>query len=563
MRKVHYTQGDGAGWALDEDLRQIRSSLSGLVRETGAAEAEIIHAPFWQNLSMVATSVLKNAFVIAHADNPPFFYVKQAEFAWGQQVVDLWVARSREALSQFQHLSLPAEYIPYTIDAGLFFPIADKAALRREFGLPQDAYVIANFHRDTEGADLATPKFQKCPEMMAAVFCALKEQGLRFHVLLAGPRRHWIRRRLERDGIPFTFVGKQGVEGDDFGTNILGRDVLNKLYNAADLYLIPSRWEGGPQSVMEAAACRCKILSVPLGVAADLLEPESFFRTPREAGRIIGEDINTGSLDRTAVPQFLRWQGSHTTETLAKRLRELYGGLGERPEFQAKNRLMRQPALVVAGRQFRHGLRRRLGRKKLPPRIFWNHQDGENEALDHVMRCVRALLESWKVEVGGDRSSPVEIAGCGRAPGTAPRIQFVVPGMKPRASSANTVLVAPSVQDILNLRGIRQTAIVIPFRDSFPDEPGEGPLVVEGRDGSMRVWGALAAGRPVVYPDDSAYFEQVFHAGIGFGRTRDRASALVIASQNFSPFAEFIGIPTDKETASALKTVIVSRYENF
>ena len=128
MRKVHYTQGDGAGWALDEDLRQIRSSLSGLVRETGAAEAEIIHAPFWQNLSMVATSVLKNAFVIAHADNPPFFYVKQAEFAWGQQVVDLWVARSREALSQFQHLSLPAEYIPYTIDAGLFFPIADKAA---------------------------------------------------------------------------------------------------------------------------------------------------------------------------------------------------------------------------------------------------------------------------------------------------------------------------------------------------------------------------------------------------------------------------------------------------
>jgi len=563
MRKVHYTQGDGAGWALDEDLRQIRSSLDGLVRETGAAGAEIIHAPFWQNLSMVAPSVLKSAFVIAHADNPPFFYVKQAEFAWGQRVVDLWVARSREALSQFQQLSLPAEYIPYTIDAGLFFPIADKAALRREFGLPQDNYVIANFHRDTEGADLETPKFQKCPEMMAAVFCALKEQGLRFHVLLAGPRRHWIRRRLEHDGIPFTFVGKQGVEGDDFGANILGREVLNKLYNASDLYLIPSRWEGGPQSVMEAAACRCKILSIPLGVAADLLEPESFFRTPGEAARIIGEDIKAGSLDGTVGPQFLRWQGSHTTETLGKGLRELYAGLGERPEFREKIRLNRPPGLVTAGQQFGHGIRRRFGGRALPSRIFWNHQKGSDEALDRVMRCVRVLLEFWKVEVSDDRSSPVEIAGYGRSPGSSPCIQFVVPGMNPPASSENTLLVAPAVQDVLNLRGRRQTAVVIPFRDSFPDEPGEGPLVVEGGDASLRVWGALAAGRPVVYPDDSAYFEQVFHAGVEFGRTRDRESAMAVASQDLSRLAEFIRIPTDKEAASALKKLIVQQYEKF
>ena len=397
--------------------------------------------------------------------------------------------------------------------------------------------------------------------MMAAVFSALKERGLRFHVLLAGPRRHWIRRRLKRDGIPFTFVGKQGVEGDDFGSNILGREVLNKLYNASDLYLIPSRWEGGPQSAMEAAACRCKILSIPLGVAVDLLEPESFFRTPGEAARIIGEDIKTGSLDRTVGPQFLRWQRSHTTEALGKCLRELYGGLGERPEFQAKIRLKRPSSLVAAGRQFRHGIRLRFGRKRLPSRIFWNHQEGSDEALDRVMRCVRALLESWNIEVTGDRFSPVEIAGCGQTPGTSPRVQFVVPGMMPPASSENTVLVAPSVQDVLNLRGLRQTAVVIPFRDSFPDETGEGPLVVEGHDASLRVWGALAAGRPVVYPDDAAYFEQVFHAGVGFGWTRDRASAIAIAAQDFSRFAEFIRIPTDKESASALKTLMVQQYE--
>ena len=110
--KVHFTPGDGKGWALDEDLRQIRASLTGMIRESGVAGAEVIHAPFWQNLGMVAPDILRRAFVIAHADNPPFFYLKQPEFLAGQQQVDLWVARSREAFGQFEALGLPAVHIP-------------------------------------------------------------------------------------------------------------------------------------------------------------------------------------------------------------------------------------------------------------------------------------------------------------------------------------------------------------------------------------------------------------------------------------------------------------------
>jgi len=220
--KVHFTAGDGKGWALDEDLRQIRLALKGIIRESSVAAAEVIHAPFWQNLCMVAPDILKRAFVIAHADNPPFFYLKQPEFLTGQRQVDLWVARSSEAIGQFQALGLPAIHIPYTIDPGLFFPIEDKIALRREFGIPDDAYVIANFHRDTEGADLRIPKVQKNPEFMVAILRRLKGEGIPFHVLLAGPRRHWLRESLRNEGISFIFVGKE-VEGDDFGTNILDR----------------------------------------------------------------------------------------------------------------------------------------------------------------------------------------------------------------------------------------------------------------------------------------------------------------------------------------------------
>ena len=301
MLNVHYTPGDGKGWALDEDLRLIRSSLDGMVRDTGAGAADVIHAPFWQNLSMVAPPLLGRAFVISHADNPPFFYLKQPEFAIGQTQVDLWIARSREAFDQFTRLHLPVDHIPYAIDPELFFPIPDKARLRREFGIPEDAYVIANFHRDSEGADLNTPKTQKAPEFLVAILKRLRNAGAEFHVLLAGPRRHWLRNELRCENIPFTFVGKSDVEADDFGINILDRDQLNKLYNASDLYLIPSRWEGGPQSAMEAAACRCKILSTPLGVARDILETESLIRTAPEAAARLLADIRSRSLDATVT----------------------------------------------------------------------------------------------------------------------------------------------------------------------------------------------------------------------------------------------------------------------
>src|SRR5690606_29876854 len=143
----------------------------------------------------------------------------------------------------------------------------------------------------------------------------------------------WIREQLDREGIAHTFVGRDGMIGDDFGVNILTRPQLNELYNAADLYLVPSRWEGGPQSVMEAAACRCKILSTPLGLARDILEPASLFRSAAEGAEILARDIRESSLTPTIGPQFSRWQANHTTPVMAEKLRELYGQLAPDPDF--------------------------------------------------------------------------------------------------------------------------------------------------------------------------------------------------------------------------------------
>jgi glycosyltransferase involved in cell wall biosynthesis len=50
---------------------------------------------------------------------------------------------------------------------------------------------------------------------------------------------------------------------------------LNKLYNSLDLYLVASRYEGGPQAVVECALSKTPIISTNVGLAPEILSPES------------------------------------------------------------------------------------------------------------------------------------------------------------------------------------------------------------------------------------------------------------------------------------------------
>ena len=555
---VHFMPGDGKGWALDEDRRQMRQALAGIIEESSLVSAKIIHTPFWQGLNTVAPEILKKAFVIAHADNPPFFYLKQPEFLLGQQQVDLWIARSQEALEQFRALQLPVEYIPYTIDPQLFFPIVDKKKLRKKFGIPEEAYVIANFHRDTEGADLSVPKLQKAPELMLAILKKLRDRGFSFHMLLAGPRRHWLRRALAHEKIPFTFVGDSSVEGDDFGVNILDRSTLNELTNAADLYLIPSRWEGGPQSVMEAAACQCKILSTPLGVAKDILEHASLYRSVSEAVTRIAEDIQYNCLKKTLQPQWERWQQSHTTASMVEGLQQLYKTLSP------KKSLHQTSWIQLQKKQIFYTVQRRFCSSSLPEVVGWNHQPGKNADLDEVLLRVGSALRTLGISVCPATGRGVEFIGW-PTDALSPiqegshRLQWIVPRMPTSCLLQESSFITPSVQDVINLRasGFLNPALVIPF-PLAGGERSEEPFAVNEGDSlaSMSIWRAMAAGRPIVYPKKSAYYEQVFHGGFAFENDEDIPRLLKIAQEEVQQLRMLTNIPSRASAQKTLKQLL-------
>lgn len=558
MIRYFPTAGDTLGWAIDEDLRLLRGALAGVAEEVSLAQSLVVHATYWPHLFFHHPRLLQNRFVIAHADNPPFFYLTQPSFARAQKQVDLWVARSREAADQFCQLRLPCVHIPYAIDAGLFHPLPDRASLRGKYGVPLDAYVIANFHRDSEGADVSRPKLQKAPELMMAVLRKVRVAGGKPHVLLAGPRRHWLRAQLEREKIPFTFVGRLGIEGDDYDSNVLSRTQLNELYNACDLYLIPSRWEGGPQSAMEAAAARTKILSTPLGVSRDILDPQCLFDTAGEAAGKILHDMQTGELGRHVDAQEERVRREHTDEAMTHHLRTLYAELPVMPSYAAKFGLPRSRFKDSLDDTL-WGVRRRIFRPALPRSIRLAVEPTADKSTAEAGEGLRAVMHELGVGIAEDSSGPL----VGVGPGTGKADFRLLPAGGEVAEVLETTChIAMAVQDAVNFRQSHPSArvVVCPLVAlEKQDSSGENPVTEPGdHQASYRIWKAMQGDSVPVYPENSAYYYQVFHGGIGYGHRRTREEALCLAAEEKETFLEMVRPPSLGSAAAFWRQLLAS-----
>ncbi len=318
---VHFFGGQGIGWALDEDLDRAREAVIGSVVAGSFAASPIIHSAWWPPLLRVGVNALRGKSAICFADNPPAFYLTRPGFAEAAARVNLWIARSREAVGQFEELGLPVVLAPYTVDPGTFHPLTgeERAGVRQELGLSDGDFVVGNFHRDSLERDITLPKIQKGPDVFVEIVETARRMIPSLKVLLAGPRRHWMRAELKKRGIPFVFAGKL-LETDDFSVNVQSRTELNRLYSALDCTLISSRWEGGPYSALESLLAGRPVISTRVGMAADLLDGW-LYSTPQEGAGLLAS-IASGGADFSSLRG--RAMESHSVAALGRALLDAY-----------------------------------------------------------------------------------------------------------------------------------------------------------------------------------------------------------------------------------------------
>ena len=88
-----------------------------------------------------------------------------------------------------------------------------------------------------------------------------------------------------------------------------------------------------------------------------------------------------------------------------------------------------------------------------------------------------------------------------------------------------------------------------PSTDALPVEPGDVGA-------SVRIWRAMAAGRPVVYPEGTAYYEQVFHAGLRYSLQTEIASLTRFAADNREELRSFAHLPAQADASKFLKVLL-------
>jgi glycosyltransferase involved in cell wall biosynthesis len=387
--KVHFTGGEGIGWALDHDIAHLTRLSAEFVEIVPLDRAEIVHSVFWHALLRLPRRELQGKCVVASIADKPQIVFSRPESLLARELIDIWLCEYYESLRFVSNCELPCVLFPDPIDLRQFVPPADRAAssaaLKAQLGIPPERYLIGNFHRDTSGADLTRPKKQKGADVLLEIATLLQREGVPVHFLLAGPRRHWIRRGFRERGIPYTFLGAE-LSGDDVRENTLSLDEIAKLYQGLDAYLIASRWEGAPNSVLECAATKTPVVSTRVGQSVDILPRGQLFDDAVAGAGLLARDARARHLAAALDTAYEHVHKFNSDDAIAGRLKCIYeqarlnpppkrpGRTPAPPPSRWRHLFGRRPAAAPAPDPAQHQaqIAQRVARKKSLTFALWN-----------------------------------------------------------------------------------------------------------------------------------------------------------------------------------------------
>ena len=275
-----FTLGDRGSWSVEEDA----SHLASTARRLGFEVAPPRWAPFAERQTVFHAShfeALSPRWLgSSHRLGTAYLHGRPGTAGYPEFDVSLETLRrhpDRLARIQVTHAEMeelvlsagvdPARVfrIPIGIDIENFQPadVERRVEARRALDLGASAFVVGSFQKDGVGWDEGLePKLIKGPDVLVAALEAVRARAPELVVLLTGPARGYVRNELDRIGVPYRHVFARS------------REELARAYHALDVYVVASRQEGGPKSVLEAMAAGVPLVTTRVGQAPELVEDE-------------------------------------------------------------------------------------------------------------------------------------------------------------------------------------------------------------------------------------------------------------------------------------------------
>jgi glycosyltransferase involved in cell wall biosynthesis len=224
----------------------------------------------WNHIKPEVLSSKRTIVTVHHVVPEKFTEEKLKEFMYRDKFVDAYHTPNKNtALFIRQLTKKPIFIVPYWYDENKWKPLnPDKS--RDKLGIPKNKFVIGSFQRDSEG-ETGLPKLEKGPDILCETIQILHESlDEDIHVLLGGWRRSYVEKELKERKIPYTL------------NELADLETLARMYAACDLYIVSSRFEGGPQALLEASAMKVPIISRDVGMATSILSPYSIIDMPKQ-----------------------------------------------------------------------------------------------------------------------------------------------------------------------------------------------------------------------------------------------------------------------------------------
>ena len=207
----------------------------------------------WNQIPINVLERFKVVCTIHHEVPWKFDEKRKQNFLDRDKIVDYYLTYTESTKDLIQSISnKPVKLISHWVNTSIWNKI-DKNESRKDLGIPEDRFLIGSFQRDTEGFDLKTPKLEKGPDIFVKKVIEIAKVKNKVHVILAGWRRQYVITELEKNNIDYTYFELPDI------------DILNKLYNALDLYIVSARCEGGPQAIFECGYLEIPVLTTEVG----------------------------------------------------------------------------------------------------------------------------------------------------------------------------------------------------------------------------------------------------------------------------------------------------------
>tara|TARA_Y100000996_G_scaffold302974_1_gene240309 strand:+ start:208 stop:1125 length:918 start_codon:yes stop_codon:yes gene_type:complete len=259
----------------------------------------------WKKLPMRILKKKKVLCTIHHIDESKFKNKEEKDFLERDKIVDVYHCISQNTEEQVKSITRKKTVnLPFWANQNIFFDIKDQEKLRDKYKISKNDFLIGSFQRDTEGKDLVSPKLSKGPDQFVQIVKNIQKKQNNIAVLLTGRRRQYVINELKEAGIKYYYF------------EMVSFDELNEMYNMLNLYIVSSRVEGGPQSILECGLSKTPIISTDVGIASQILSKESIYDFNRYNNPLPNIDIAYKNSKKFIIPDWFDEYEKLFNETL-------------------------------------------------------------------------------------------------------------------------------------------------------------------------------------------------------------------------------------------------------